>query len=106
YIVIEGEQTLEAGYEATVKLMGGDTPPTSIFATSDLLAFGVLDASKDYGWSVPEKISLVGYDNIFFSRLARIPLTTIDGQFEKLGKKSVQILISRLNNANKDKEVQ
>lgn len=100
--VIEEGQSLESAYQATEKLMTCPTPPTSIFATSDLLAFGVLDAAKDYGWNIPQEISLVGFDNVFFSRLARVPLTTIDGQFETLGKKAVELLIGRMNNKNKD----
>lgn len=106
FVVIEGNQTLEAGYNATTTLMKRKTPPTSIFATSDLLAFGVLDASKDNGDYVPEKVSLIGYDNIFFSRLAKVPLTTIDGRFEELGTKAVQILVNKIKNIHKDKSLQ
>lgn len=102
FTVIEDGQSLESGYQATEKLMTSPTPPTCIFATSDLLAFGVLDATKDYGWDIPGEISLIGFDNVFFSRLARVPLTTIDGQFEALGREAVQLLMDRINNKKKD----
>lgn len=97
----EENQTLAAAYEAAEKIMSIPNPPTSIFATSDLLAFGVLDAAKAHGWEIPRDFSLIGFDNIFFSRLARVPLTTIDGQFDILGKKAVSFLIDRLNNNEK-----
>ncbi|MFF2854789.1 LacI family DNA-binding transcriptional regulator [Peribacillus sp. NPDC058002] len=96
--VIEGGQTLESGYQAAEKLMASSTPPTAIFATSDLLALGVLDASRDYRWQIPEELSVIGFDNIFFSRLARVPLTTIDGKVEDLGKRAVQLLLQRIEN--------
>lgn len=101
-IIVEGGQTLESGYHATEKLMASPAPPTAIFATSDMLAFGALDAARDYGWRIPEELSVIGFDNIFFSRLARIPLTTIDGQFVDLGKKAVQILLERIENKEQD----
>lgn len=104
YTVIEQGQTLESAYQATEKLMTGDLPPNSIFATSDLLAFGVLDAAKDYNWKIPEELSLIGFDNVFFSRLSRIPLTTVDGQFEALGKKAVHLLVDRMKNGDKKLE--
>jgi len=102
YSIIEGGQDLEAGYKAAEKIMLGDDPPTAVFATSDLLALGFLDASKDYGWNIPNEVSLTGFDNVYVSRLARVPLTTVDGQFEDLGKKSVQLLVERMADKNKD----
>lgn len=100
FTIVEGDQYLRSGYRAAEKLMTLESRPTSIFATSDLLAFGVLDAAKDYGWSIPDELSLIGFDNIYFSRLARIPLTTVDGQFETLGKNAVRLLMERINNIN------
>ncbi|QQK75383.1 LacI family DNA-binding transcriptional regulator [Salicibibacter cibarius] len=99
--IIEGLQSLEAGYQAAEQLMTSESPPSAVFATSDILALGVLDAAKDYGWKIPSEISLIGYDNIFFGRLARVPLTTLDGQFEQLGSKSVQLLYERISEENK-----
>ncbi|MES9794047.1 LacI family DNA-binding transcriptional regulator, partial [Priestia megaterium] len=100
--IIESGSNLEHGYQATEKLMTGTKPPTAIFATSDMLAFGVMDAAKDYGWKIPNELSIIGFDNIFFSRLARVPLTTIDAQLSSLGKKSVELLIQRMENKTQD----
>ncbi|USY54955.1 LacI family transcriptional regulator [Bacillus sp. 1780r2a1] len=95
---IMGGQNLESGYQAAEKLMTSTVPPTAIFATSDMLALGILDAARDYGWQIPEELSVIGFDNIFFSRLARVPLTTIDGQLNDLGREAVQLLLQRIEN--------
>jgi DNA-binding LacI/PurR family transcriptional regulator len=94
--VLEGGQNLEDGYQSTERLMTSPMPPTAIFATSDMIAFGVLDAARRYGWHIPGELSVIGFDNIYFSRLSRVPLTTIDAQVKKLGEQSVQLLLDKI----------
>ncbi len=95
-IIIETDQTLEEGYRAAEKIVFEHKIPTAIFASSDILALGVLEAATHYGWNIPSEISLIGYDNIFFSKLARVPLTTIDSRMKELGETAVQLLIERI----------
>lgn len=95
-VIIETDQSLEEGYRAAEKIVLEHKDTTAIFASSDMLALGVLEAATDYGWDLPDEISLIGYDNIFFSKLARVPLTTIDSRMEELGTTAVQLLNERI----------
>ena len=49
----------------------------SIFAASDLIAIGAIRALKQQGISVPQQVSIVGYDDIPVASFANPPLTTV-----------------------------
>ena len=76
--------------------------PTAIFAYSDLLAIGVLKAIKEEGLKVPDDIALVGYDDIEWSALLEVPLTTVAQPSYEIGKKAAEVLINRLRKENSD----
>lgn len=58
--------------DAANRLMALQEPPTAIFAVNDTTAIGALSALRDAGLSVPEDVSLVGYNDIpIVSRLLR-----------------------------------
>ncbi len=70
--------TVEAGRAAAVGLLARDPRPTGIFAISDRLAFGVLAAARAAGLSVPEDVSVVGFDNVEWAQHSAPPLTTVE----------------------------
>jgi DNA-binding LacI/PurR family transcriptional regulator len=82
----------------TKKLMNLNDPPTAIFASSDTHAIGVLDAVQEMGISVPEDLSVIGYDNIRDS--AYNDLTTIDQSLFNSGAQGAQMLLNILGNRN------
>ena len=94
--IIETDQSLEEGYRAAERIVFEHKLTTAIFASSDMLALGVLEAATQYGWDIPNEISLIGFDNIFFSKLARVPLTTIDSRMNELGVTAVKLLNERI----------
>lgn len=96
YVII-GKQYLEDGYRGGELLLSKKEPPTAIFAASDLLALGVLETAYSYKMPVPEALSVVGFDDIFFSEYAKRPLTTINGRLEEIACKAVEILIDKIN---------
>lgn len=64
----------------------------AIFAASDLIALGAIQAVRRAGLSVPGDIAVVGYDNVPFGVYAEVPLTTIDQDTAKAGR----MLVSKL----------
>ena len=67
--------------------------PTGIFAASDVVAIGVLQAVRDLGLTIPEDLSLVGFDDIPMAEMLAPPLTTIWQPAEDLGKAAVFMLV-------------
>ncbi|HPC77821.1 MAG TPA: LacI family DNA-binding transcriptional regulator, partial [bacterium] len=67
----------ESGYKEAIKLLCTGEAPTAIFTYNDVMAFGVIKAAKELGIKIPEELSVVGFDDIFFSSFTDPPLTTI-----------------------------
>jgi LacI family transcriptional regulator len=60
-------------------------PPTAIFAGSDEVALGVVEAARARGLRVPEDLSVVGFDDTQVARLAAPPLTTVRQPLQEMG---------------------
>jgi DNA-binding LacI/PurR family transcriptional regulator len=85
-VVQPGWETGEA-YQAAMKLLSQRRDFTAIFASSDMMAFGVMQALRAYNIRVPEEMSIVGFDDIRQSEESDPPLTTLrqDKQAISLG---------------------
>lgn len=90
------------GYQATLDLFAtGKEHPTAVFCYNDLIAIGVIEALTKLNIKVPEKVSVVGFDNIDFSGFVRIPLTTVQMPAYEIGKAATQLLIKQISNSSK-----
>lgn len=66
------------GVQAAKAILAGGALPTAITAFNDRLAFGIIQGLVIAGISVPEQVSVVGFDNARRSDTSLVPLTTID----------------------------
>lgn len=90
--------TLSAGRELTELLIESRSLPTAIWCASDLMAIGVLNALKAHGISVPRDVSVIGHDNLYFDMFSDIELTTLNTPMKEIGRASVELAISLINN--------
>lgn len=79
-------------------LLDSDDPPTAIFAASDTQAIGVLDTARNRNISVPEQLSVIGYDNIRDSEY--LNLTTIAQPLFESGFEGARLLLSILKESS------
>jgi len=80
--------------------------PTALFACNDLVAKGALEVIKDAGLSVPDDFALVGYDNLDFSRILDVPLTTVAQPGYEMGQVATQLLMDKIRgNGEKSKKI-
>jgi LacI family transcriptional regulator len=89
-----GDFTQSAGREAALGVLSSSERPTAIFAANDLIALGVLEAADQLGLSVPEDLSVVGYDDIPYASLPRIQLTTVAQPTFEMGRIAAEWLLS------------
>ena len=82
-----------AGHRAAAGLLDRADRPTAILALSDLLALGVLDAAAERGIAVPDRLSVVGFDDIPESARATPPLTTVKQPHRLKGSEAVRLLL-------------
>lgn len=89
--VIPGNHTEEAGGDAARAMLAEDGPlPTAVFASNDQCAIGLLDVFTRAGVKVPERISIVGYDDSHIAGLSHIDLTTVRQDVPRLAHLAVQ----------------
>ncbi|HEV7656821.1 MAG TPA: substrate-binding domain-containing protein [Mycobacteriales bacterium] len=91
-LVRDGTFHHAGGYEAATALLAWPDPPTAVFAGSDEQAFGVLEAARVAGLSVPRDLSVVGFDDLPISRWATPPLTTVRQPLADMGRVGAQML--------------
>ena len=88
--------TDEAGYQSTIDLLQSEPGVTAIFAANDIMAIGALGAARALGLSVPEDLSIVGYDNTALAHTRFVNLTTIDDDSYGVGREAGRLLKARM----------
>lgn len=98
-LVLEGDFLPPSGRACASKLFAlpPEERPTAIFAASDQMAYGVLNAAEDYGLSIPRDVALVGFDDDAPSAHTRPPLTTIRQPYFEMGQRGIELLLSMLD---------
>jgi DNA-binding LacI/PurR family transcriptional regulator len=88
---------LESAEAAVDALISSRTKFDAIFASSDMIALGAIRALQRQGVSVPEDVSVVGYDDVQLARYSRPALTTIRQDLSKAGSLMVAKLLNATN---------
>jgi LacI family transcriptional regulator len=91
-----GDYDRESGLAATLDLFSKTPTPTALFAGSDYIAIGVLQALRQLGLEAPAALSIVGFDDMPFAEWLHPPLTTVRQPIAELGTLGVRTLIAAL----------
>jgi DNA-binding LacI/PurR family transcriptional regulator len=94
--VREANLTEESGYRAAREILEEKRRPSAIFAGNDVVAYGAIQAIKDAGLSIPDDISIIGFDDDLLSRFLNPPLTTVTNPAPGLGAEAARLLINIL----------
>lgn len=94
-----GDWSPRSGYEAGLLLRERDDV-TAIFAANDQMAIGILRAYHEAGLGVPERVSVVGFDDMTDAEYAWPPLTTVRQHFEVVGERAIDALIAELDGSD------
>ena len=95
--VVNGSFTDEGGYQGASQALDLPTPPTALFVVNDLAAMGAMAAVTDRGLSVPEDVSVVGYDGTRLAGIRPLALTTVGQPLLELGTRAAALLCGRLD---------
>jgi LacI family transcriptional regulator len=91
--VIHGPFTFEQGLSAGLEVLSRPVPPTAVFAASDVTAMGVMEAARTLGLSVPQQLSIVGFDNTLLAHTSSPRLTTVHQPVEEIGQTAVETIL-------------
>jgi LacI family transcriptional regulator len=92
-LVRHGNFQAEGGYAGAAWLLGLPRPPTAVFASSDLQAYGVYQAAKAAGLRVPEDLSVVGFDDVPLCQWVSPALTTVRQPLTDMAREATRILV-------------
>lgn len=92
-LVVEGTYQQMDGFNGTNHLLDLDVPPTALFTSNDMMAFGAMEAVRSRNLRVPEDVSVLGFDDIPQSRFTRPALTTVRQPLEQMGRVGTQFLL-------------
>jgi LacI family transcriptional regulator len=98
-LVIEGEYSFDSGVSGAKQLMSAENNkhrPTAIFSCNDEIAAGALFAARLMNISIPEQLSIVGFENSPFSRQTWPKLTTADQPNNQIAEDAANLLISQV----------
>ena len=103
--VVYGAYTLSDGEIAANTLLLHKDRPTAVLCFSDEIALGCMFSLRQHGLDVPGDISVMGFDNVPFSRYCTPPLTTIAQPTEDIGATCATILLDLIE-GKKPTEIQ
>lgn len=92
----------EIGYKPMQALLEKTRDLTAVFCFNDIAAIGAIRALKDAGLSVPQDVSVVGFDDILSAAYATPSLTTVRQPLFEMGQRGAQVLLARI--ADREKE--
>ena len=102
-LIVETDWSYEGGYRATQELLAREVEFTAIFAHSDEIAIGVMQALRDAGLTIPDDVSVVGYNNNPVTAYLNPALTTIQQQMRELGVLGMQLLLRAIKGEKLEK---
>jgi DNA-binding LacI/PurR family transcriptional regulator len=101
-VPLRGDWSAESGYRAGLRL-AQEPDCTAIFAANDQMALGVLRALHESGRTVPDQVSVVGFDDIPDSGSFVPPLTTVHQDFAEVGRRCVEGALRQIGSAAEER---
>lgn len=85
----------ECGYTSTLRVLK-KSRPEAVMTINDIMALGAKRAIKEMGFSVPDQISVAGYDDVIFSSIPEVPLTTVRQNIRQISRQTVNLLLRKI----------
>jgi LacI family xylobiose transport system transcriptional regulator len=90
------ELSTKCAYQAVREWSALPEPPTAVVTMGDTMAFRVLQAARDLGVSVPDELSVTGYDDLELCQFTDPPLTTVGQPSLEVAQTAVKLLLDRM----------
>ncbi len=101
-LIVPGDFRHASGFAACDTLLGLSEPPTAVFATSDQMALGAIEALRRRGLRVPQDMSVVGFDDLPEVRWSAPPLTTVRQPLADMGRAAARTVLHPAGDGHPD----
>jgi LacI family transcriptional regulator len=105
-LIFEREFEFSEGRDAVATMLQHERPPTALFIANDVQAVGALLKCREMGLSVPEDLSIVGFDDLPITQYVNPPLTTVRVPSGEMGRLAAEHLISAIQRGQPVKSVE
>ncbi|RZT77927.1 LacI family transcriptional regulator [Micromonospora violae] len=104
-LVRVGGFRIESAAGTAAELLALADRPSAIFAGNDLSAISTMNVARDMGLSVPDDLSVIGFDNVPESALVNPPLTTIMQPLQRMGAEALRLLVDLIAGVDRDTHI-
>jgi LacI family transcriptional regulator len=101
-LIRPGRFTFDSGYEAAGELLSAAEPPTAVFASNDLMAFGTMARAQELGHRIPDTLSVAGFDDTPTASMVWPGLTTMRQPIAQMTGIATELIIARAAKAGAD----
>ncbi|MCD6554320.1 MAG: LacI family transcriptional regulator [Chloroflexi bacterium] len=98
--ITSGDGGARGGEEGMARLLSLPAPPSAVFCYNDMTAIGALLTAHRLGWKVPDQVSVIGYDDIYFAAYTNPALTTVEQRKYDMGSLAMQMMLDLLGGAS------
>lgn len=104
-LIKNGDFKLEKAYKCVEEMIQNNILPTAIFATTDYMAIGAMNALVDNGYKIPDDVSVVGFNDIKLASIYRPKLTTIKQPIYDIGAVAIRVIIKKIKGEEIDENL-
>lgn len=94
--------SMEEGYETMKEIIRFYGLPDGVVASSDLMAIGAMKYIQELGYSVPDHVSIIGFDNLQLCEVVTPKLSSISQDYNLIGRKACEMLLDKIENNEQD----
>lgn len=95
-LIRSGNLEIESGFSAARELCSIKEPPTAILVANHLMAAGAVKALKGSGYSIPDDISVIGFDDSKLCEMMEPALTVVRQPVPEIAEKAVRLLLNQI----------
>ena len=96
-LILGNEFSIENGYKSTLKLLKFKNRPTAIFALSNLIGLGVLQAIKEMALKIPNDVSIIIFDDQPYVSFLNPAITTVKQNSERIGATAIDFILKKIS---------
>ncbi|ACS78410.1 LacI family DNA-binding transcriptional regulator [Maridesulfovibrio salexigens] len=103
-LLVQTEYSLSGGRDSIKQLLKHGSPPSAVFCSNDYIALGAIKGAREAGLSLPEDLSIVGFDDMPTASYMVPALTTIRQPAYEMGRRACELLLQKMENPEKPEQ--
>ena len=94
--------SIDCSYQTMLGILKGRRNFSAIFAFNDIVAYGIIKAVYECRLRIPSDVAIIGYDDLPYSQICLVPLTTVHQESYQIGATAMEMLLQKIENPRTD----